>query len=30
MMDWAKTVLGVGDEVGKIDEVRETLQIDSQ
>ena len=30
MMDWAKGVLGVGDEVGKIDEVRETLQIDQQ
>ena len=30
MMDWAKAVLGVGDEVGKIDEVRETLQIDQQ
>jgi hypothetical protein len=30
MMDWAKNVLGVGDEVGKIDEVRETLEIDQQ
>ena len=30
VMDWAKDVLGVGDRVGKIDEVRETLEIDSQ
>ena len=30
VMDWAKAVLGVGDEVGKIDEVRETLLIDQQ
>jgi hypothetical protein len=30
MMDWAKDVLGVGDEVGKIDEVRDTLEIDQQ
>jgi hypothetical protein len=26
MMDWAKDLLGVGDAVGKIDEVRETLE----
>ena len=26
MMDWAKDVLGVGDELGKIDEVRESLE----
>ena len=30
MMDWAKALLGVGDEFGKIDEVRDTLQIDEQ
>jgi len=30
VMDWAKEVLGVGDSVGKIDEVRETLEIDSR
>ena len=30
VMDWAKDVLGVGDRVGKIDEVRETLEVDSQ
>jgi hypothetical protein len=31
VMDWSKDVLGVGDDAdGKIDEVRETLEIDSQ
>ncbi len=30
VMNWAKDVLGVGDDFGKIDEVRETLQIDQQ
>ncbi len=30
VMNWAKSLLGVGDEVGKIDEVRDTLLIDSQ
>ena len=31
VMDWAKDVLGVGDDrFGKIDEVRETLEVDSQ
>jgi hypothetical protein len=30
VMDWAKDVLGVGDDFGKIDEVRETLEIDEQ
>ncbi len=30
VMSWAKDVLGVGEDFGKIDEVRETLQIDQQ
>ena len=31
VMDWAKDVLGVGDDrFGKIDEVRDTLEVDSQ
>ena len=30
VMDWARDVLGVGDDFGKIDEVRETLEIDDQ
>jgi len=30
VMDWAKDVLGVGDAFGKIDEVQETLEVDSQ
>ena len=30
VMDWTKDVLGVGDAVGKIDEVEDTLEVDSQ
>ena len=30
VMSWAKDVLGVGEDFGKIDEVRETLQVDAQ
>lgn len=30
MMDWAKDVLGVGDDFGKIDEVRESLEAGSE
>jgi hypothetical protein len=30
VMNWAKDVLGVGEDFGKIDEVRETLLIDQQ
>ena len=26
VMDWARDVLGVGDDFGKIDEVRESLE----
>ncbi len=29
IMDWAKDVLGVGDDFGKIDEVRESLEASS-
>jgi hypothetical protein len=30
VMDWAKDVLGVGEAVGKIDQVRDALEIDNQ
>jgi hypothetical protein len=30
VMDWSKDVLGVGDADGKIDQVRDTLEVDSQ
>lgn len=29
-LEWAKGILGVGDEIGKIDQIRETLVDDSQ